>query len=97
MPGSSEEDETWQTGAGPSEKLAEIGVGRDQDPPLRERSGENVFVWMAEEGAVAHVHGVMADSGEVFCDLSGETLVDQEFHAGLRSGSSRSRRVAAAY
>ena len=93
----SEEDETWRTGAGPSEKLAEIRVGQHQDPPFCERNTKNVFVRMAEEGAVAHVNSVMADSGEVLSDLSCETFVDQKLHARLRSGSSRSRRVPAAY
>ena len=50
--------------------LAEIRVGqhRLQDPPFCERNTKNVFVRMAEEGAVAYVNSVMADSGESLSD-----------------------------
>jgi len=44
----------------------------------------------AREPKLAHVHHVVPSSPQVICQPRGKVLVNQEPHAGLRSGSSRS-------
>lgn len=92
-----DEDHRRIASPGPGQETTEIGVGGDQDLTAGAGALEDCFVGRCVHAEVAYVDGVVAGRLQYVCQERGEVVVDEEFHAVRRSGSSRSRTASAAY
>ena len=77
-------------------KFAEVGVGRHQDSLVITCRGEYLLIDVTREAAVRDMDHVVACFGEEWPKSSTDAFVEQELHAGVRSGTCRSLTAAAA-
>ena len=91
MPGTAvpltQQNETGQRRSGTREDLTEVGVGGDENPALAPREFENLVIDATGEAAIIDMDHVVASSRQERDDPCTDALVDQELHAGVRSGS----------
>ena len=73
-----------------SEEFTEVGVARHEDPARPDCERHDFLVPGGRKSDVTQVHNVVARDAKQTDEERGLVLVEQELHAGWRSGSSRS-------
>lgn len=82
-----QQDQARQRRARTREDLAEVGVGGHQNPVFAARQLENVIIDVAGESTILDMDHVVPGLSQQRDDTCTAALVDQELHAGVRSGS----------
>lgn len=73
--------DTWQGQTLPGEKLAEVGVGRDEDLFLLACCGQHLIVDMTGKVTFGDVDDVVPGICETWCQTRADALVEEEPHA----------------
>lgn len=87
---SSEDHDAGRVGARSGKQLTKVGISGDQDPSGRTRRFHNDGVRFAGYPTVGHMNRIVARFDKELREAKRDALVDQEFHALSRTGSSRS-------
>ena len=86
-PGPAQENDTRLGLLSEGEEIAEVGVGSHNDAALLGRYPEDLSVEGTRQSQIVHMHRVVSGLDQEFGHPTLERLVDQEPHAGSRSGS----------